>query len=475
MTLPTASDPSGSSGPARILVTEGQPDLLRAVTSALGESYVCEFVTDVGQVREQLATGRFQLALCGVAMAGASGLSLVEEIGRSHPDTAVVLVTGEDAPEVANQAFRFGVYGYLVAPFWPGQLRITVMNALRRRELEIAARAESENLAKQRQKIIDMAPMPIYVKDPSYRYILANLQADALAGLGEGELVGLDDAAFMPPDALARTRAVDRGILDDGEVYNVEETLTLDGVERVFRTVKFPLVDEDGHVTAVAGISADVTDHNEAIRLRDELAVAQLRAIDELWSSHQETVDCFAKAIRLHDSATGDHVNRMASIAALLGDRLQLDRSQVRLLRIAAPLHDVGKIVIGDRILRKPGPLTDDERREMQRHATVGHEILDGSQSELLRVAATIALTHHERYDGGGYPNGLAGEAIPLEGRITAVADVFDALLSDRCYRPAFAVGEAVEMIAAGRGTQFDPMVVDALLEHLDDVLSARV
>jgi len=460
--------------PARILVTDDQPEVLRAVTRTLGGPYVCEFVTDIDQVREKLAEDSFELALCGVTMAGAPGLALAEEIGRNHPDTAVVLVTAEDDPEVASQAFSFGVYGYLVEPFWPGQLLITVMNALRRRELEIAGRNHRDNLTEQRQKIIDMAPMPIYVKDATYRYTLANLQADALAGLGEGELVGKTDEAIMSPEALEATRIIDRKMFDDGTPYEAEEKLRICGVERVFKTVKFPLFDESGRVTSVCGISADITDENEALRLRDELTATQEQAIEELWRSHQETVDCFAKAIRLHDSSTGDHVNRMANVASLLGDRLQLDHGRVRLLRIAAPMHDVGKIAISDQILRKSAPLTADERKEMQRHTVIGHEILSGTDSELLHVAATIALTHHECFDGSGYPAGLSGYDIPLEGRIIAVADVFDALLSDRPYRPALPIAEAIEIVTAARGSQFDPVIVDILIDHLDEALSAR-
>jgi PAS domain S-box-containing protein len=471
---PPGPEGTARQGVARILVTEDQPEVLRSVVRALGEPYLCEFATNLEEVRQKLAGGDFQIALCGVRMPGAPGLELAEEVVRDHPDTAVVLVTAEDDPEVARQAFHFGVYGYLVEPFWPGQLLIAVMNALRRRELEIAGRAHSENLTEQRQKIIDMAPMPIYVKDRAYRYILANLQADALAGLEEGQLVGQSDEAIMAPDALEHTRALDRKMFEDGTAYEVEETLAIGGVERVFKTVKFPLFDAQGLVTSVCGISADITDQKEAIRLRDELTVAQQQAIDELWASHQETVDRFATAIKLHDSSTGDHVNRMANVASLLGDRLELDPERVRLLRIAAPMHDVGKIAITDRILRKPGALTADERTEMQRHTVIGHEILSGSKSALLRIAATISLTHHECFDGSGYPNGLVGEEIPIEGRIAAVADVFDALLGDRCYRPAFPVGEAVKMIEAGRGSQFDPDVVDVLLENLDEALALR-
>jgi len=459
---------------ARILVTETQPLVLESVVRALGEPYVCEFATDADAVREHLATGEFQLALCGVTTRGAAGLRFAEEIVRDYPDVAVVLVTGEDDPEIARQAFSIGVSSYVVEPFWPGQLLITVMSALRRRELELADRARGENLAQQRQKIIDMAPFPIVVKDRSYRYILANAAADAHAGLQAGELVGRNDEAVMPPAVLRRIRAADRKMFTDGVASESEERSVVDGVERVLKLIKFPLFGEDGRVVSVCGIAADVTTQHEAIRLRDALTASQDQAIEELWSSHEETVDRFGKAIKLHDSSTGDHVNRMASLVSLLGDRLELDPVDVQLLRIAAPMHDVGKIAIPDEILRKPGALTAAERKYMQRHTTIGNEILADSSSALLQVAATIALTHHECFDGSGYPHGLAGDAIPLEGRIVALADVFDALLSDRCYRPAFSAEEAVAMIEAGRGTQFDPVVVDVLLENLDEALSAR-
>jgi diguanylate cyclase (GGDEF)-like protein len=162
----------------------------------------------------------------------------------------------------------------------------------------------------------------------------------------------------------------------------------------------------------------------------------------------------------------------MSRYCALLARRLDLGDEQVELIRLAAGLHDVGKIAIPDRILLKPGALTDGERRVMERHADIGHRLLADSSSELLDVAATIALTHHERYDGTGYPHGLAAEAIPLEGRIASVADVFDAITSNRVYRPAMAFEQAVAVMREGRGTQFDPLVLDLFLGSLEDVRS---
>lgn len=447
------------------------------VDRSLGKRYRCEFAATVEQARRKLATATFHLALCDLEMFGDSGFDLAEEITEEHPDTAVVLITGEDDPELASRAFAFGgrgVHGYLVKPFWPGQLLITTMNALRRRQLEISERAYRLNLEERRQTIIDMAPMPIYVKDSAHRYVFSNAQADDLAGQERGRLLGKTDEAIMTPEALARTRAVDCRILAEGTTYEAEETLQIAGIERTFQTVKFPLLDEEGRATALCGISTDVTAQKEALRLRDELTAAQQQAIDELRLSRQETVERLTRAIEFHDSSTGEHVDRIARVASFLATGLGLDAERVHLLGVAAPMHDVGKIATSDEILRKPGPLTPAERAEMERHTTVGHDILADSRSRLLRVAATIALTHHERFDGGGYPRGLAGEEIPLEGRITAVADVFDALLSDRCYRPALSVGETMEIIEAGRGAQFDPRIVDLLVEGLDEVLVLR-
>jgi putative two-component system response regulator len=143
-------------------------------------------------------------------------------------------------------------------------------------------------------------------------------------------------------------------------------------------------------------------------------------------------------------------------------------------LRIASELHDVGKVAIPDRILLKPGKLTVAEFEVMKTHAEIGHRLLADSDTELLRLAATVALTHHERWDGGGYPHGIAGEEIPLEGRIAAVADVFDALTSDRIYRPAFPVGLAVDMMASERARQFEPRMLDAMRSAFDHIDAVR-
>jgi response regulator RpfG family c-di-GMP phosphodiesterase len=174
------------------------------------------------------------------------------------------------------------------------------------------------------------------------------------------------------------------------------------------------------------------------------------------------------------DEETGNHMRRMAHISQLIAQELGLDARFCDMLLLAAPMHDVGKVGIPDRILLKPGRLDPVERGIMQTHARIGHDLLKDSQSELLRMGAEIALTHHEQFNGAGYPNGLAGEAIPLSGRIVATADVFDALVNTRHYKQAWALGDALEFLRAERGRHFDPGCVTALLRRIEAVIDVQ-
>jgi HD-GYP domain-containing protein (c-di-GMP phosphodiesterase class II)/methylmalonyl-CoA mutase cobalamin-binding subunit len=191
-------------------------------------------------------------------------------------------------------------------------------------------------------------------------------------------------------------------------------------------------------------------------------------ALAELENAQAETVRRLAMAVEFRDEDTGEHIERIGRLSALLAEEVGMDKEFCARLRYAAPLHDVGKVAIPDAILLKPGPLTPEERAIVETHAEEGHRLVGGSSSSILDLAATIALSHQEKWDGTGYPRGLAGEEIPLEGRIVAVADVFDALTSDRVYRKAFSVEEAVRMMRAERGRHFDPVLLDAFMKIID-------
>jgi putative two-component system response regulator len=336
-----------------LLIVDDEPVLRRWARRVLeSQHYDCAEASDVPQAREMLAAERFTLALLDVNLPGGSGIELLAEIGREHPNTATLMITGQDDLGLATTAIDLGAYGYLVKPVRAGELLINVTNALHRQRREADLLRQVHKLESNREQ-------------------------------AEQEL-----RVALSPDAGAP---------------NAVQLLESDTVHRLVRLAEF------------------------------------------------------------RDVETGQHLVRMGRYCELIGLELGLDEVWCAQLRLASELHDVGKVAIPDRILLKPGRLTDTERGVMQTHPEIGHRILSDSDSELLRSAATIALTHHERWDGSGYPRGLSDDQIPTVGRIAAVADVFDALTSDRVYRPAFPVGMAVEMMESERGRHFEPTMLDAL------------
>ena len=334
--------------PARILIVDDDERILRLVRRLLERSgYDCTTATSGAAALDLLSREAFELMLCDLQMPGETGLDVIANVRTTYPDTAAIMVTGVDDEKLADHALELGAYGYIVKPFSSTDLAIQVLNALRRRQLEIAQR-------------------------------------------------------------------------------------------------------------------------NERLRLEQmvEERTAELRrAIENLKRSEEETARRLAAAVEARDHDTAEHIERVGDYSALIAARLGLASDHVELIRRASKLHDIGKIGVADKILLKPGPLTPLERARMQLHAQIGHDILAGSELDLLDLAATIAWTHHERFDGQGYPRRLQGRDIPLEGRIVAVVDVFDALTSDRPYRVALSQDEALALMNEGRGTQFDPIVLDALLE----------
>jgi putative two-component system response regulator len=204
------------------------------------------------------------------------------------------------------------------------------------------------------------------------------------------------------------------------------------------------------------------------------LAEEVRRATAEVYERERETIVRLARAAEFRDPETGAHIVRMANYSSLIAFRLGLPQSERELILQAAPMHDVGKLGTPDHILLKPGRLTAQEYDLMKRHPSIGYEILKDSVSPVLQMAAEIALSHHERFDGTGYPLGLARRKIPIVGRIVAVADVFDALTSERPYKQAWELARAVEYLRLGRGSHFDPDCVDAFLTGWKDVMAVR-
>lgn len=245
----------------------------------------------------------------------------------------------------------------------------------------------------------------------------------------------------------------------DDEIRGLE----LGAVDYITKPISPPIVQARVHAQLA------LYDQNRILDIKVREQTAQLH------ETRLAIIRRLGRAAEYKDNETGLHVIRMSHYAAIIGRAIGMDERNIDLLLNAAPMHDVGKIGIPDSILQKPGKLTPEEWEVMRTHAQIGADIIgDASGSELLEMARVVALTHHEKWDGSGYPNGLAGEQIPQVGRIVAIADVFDALTSVRPYKPAWSVERALELFRDSQGSHFDPDLVPVFFEAMPEILTIR-
>jgi len=256
----------------------------------------------------------------------------------------------------------------------------------------------------------------------------------------------------------------------------------LDQIEREHSETALLMVSGDpslAHVAGEHGASAYLVKPFSDNELRANVACAlgqverqrRLRSSGDHLEHETEMLERLSEVIAMRDLKTGIHTRSVGEHSAILARARGLDEAMVEKIRVAAPMHDIGKVAMPDAILMKPGPLTPAEHTFMQRHAQIGHDLLAGTGSPLLDLAAEIALTHHEHFDGNGYPRGLHGEQIPVVGRIVGIVDVFDALTSERPYHEAISPRDAGETMIAQRGARFDPSLLDLFTENFDSIL----
>lgn len=349
----------GAPASRRILVVDDDPAVQQALALILADAgYVVRDVASAREARHELEHGRVDLLLSDVSMPGETGLDLIRFALCEYPETATLLISALDDPGIAQVAMDYGAYGYLSKPVRRTAVLIGVMNALRRRDMEMREQSARESLERTVQE-----------RTSDLSQALERLEATARRG-------------------------------------------------RVLQA---------------------------------------------------ETIHRWALAAEFREPGISTHTKRMSLYCATLGRRLGM---QTEALELASVLHDIGKVAISDAILLKPGPLTAAERITIETHSRLGYDMLRGSSSSLLDLAATIAWSHHEKYDGSGYPCGLAGKEIPIESRIAAVADVFDALTCERVYRPAWSLERTVAWMRSQSARHFDPLVLDALIASMDEILA---
>jgi len=253
---------------------------------------------------------------------------------------------------------------------------------------------------------------------------------------------------------------------DEESIEKAYETGGVDYITKPFRA-KEVLSRVSTHLALI--------EHQHKLEALVRRRTAQLQELNqELVNTQREIIMTMGVIAENRSAETGNHIRRVAAYCEILGRAAGLDEKEVRTLCEASPMHDIGKLAIPDHILNKPAPLTPEEYETMKTHTTIGYKMLQNSKRPLLQSAAVIAREHHERWDGKGYPRGLKGEAIHIFGRITALADVFDALGSDRVYKKAWPLEKVLEHFKAERGGHFDPQLCDLFFQHIDEIVKIK-
>lgn len=414
---------------------------------------------------EQLQKKEFSLVLLDINMPGLDGYETADII-RTNPTTKnipIIFLSANANEESINKGFEHGGQDYVTKPFSQNELVHRVKTHV---ELFLAKKAlhhrakESHVLMEQYKAAIDVSS-PVSKTDTQGIITYVNEPFCKVSQYSKEELIGKSHRLIKHPNTPKKVfeemwecithKQVWKGTLEnrakDGSSYFVESTI-------------IPILNHEGEIVEYINVRTDITN--------------QIKAKDQIISAQKEILYTLGEMGEMRSNETGDHVNRVALYSELLARQYGMDIEDVEMLKMASPMHDIGKVAISDAILLKPGKLSDEEFVEMKKHAVIGYEIFKKSSHKMLQMAATISHQHHEKWDGSGYPGGLRGEEISVYGRITAVADVFDALSNDRIYKKAWPLDEVITHMKNESGKAFEPRLIEILLENIEAIIDIK-
>jgi len=410
------------------------------------------------------------LIITDINMPKMDGLTFASNIKKKDKNIPILVMSAYNDNQYLIKSIEIGVDGYILKPLQLDQLLLQVEKIVHdmksKKELKLYRR-----LLQEYKDAIDISSI-ISKTDSRGIITFVNDAFCKISGYRRDELIGKNHNLVRDPDMkkevfenLWRTIQSNRtwsGIIKnrrkDGTIYYVQSYIN-------------PIQNDHGEIVEYIGIRNDITE----LELYKQDIEQQLHlATKDIIDTQKEVVFTMGAIGETRSKETGLHVKRVAEYSYLLATLYGLSEDEAQLLRQASPMHDIGKVGIADSILNKPEKLTNDEFEIMKTHATLGYEMLKHSNKDILQSASIVAYEHHEKWDGNGYPRGLAGEDIHIFGRITAVADVFDALGHDRCYKKAWELDKIFELFKTESGKHFDPKLIDIFFKNIDKFLSVR-
>lgn len=464
-----------------ILVLDDEPYICEIVAEALSaDGYTITPFTDPEAAIDWVQEHEVDLVLTDLLMPTRSGVQVLLAVRAVHPDAIVVLMTAHPTVETAIKALTQGAYDFLIKPFKLDQLRATVHRGV---EHQKAVR-DNLNLKRQVDFLQATSSADFHADLDHYlQTVLTSLEVELDAD--RAVLFEIEPATRSIARVVTRTdRPLFTAELSDQLISELAarnqpglrmRRMIVDGPEhqRFEVRIVLPLIaagELQGviQVTILSRFGRITSGQLDVFRLLGNAAATALhshRLYQNLRRSYLQAIRALANAIEARDPYTSGHTDRVMILAEKVARHLNWNERQIEQLVVGCTLHDIGKIGVPDAVLNKSGKLDDLERDQMKKHTKVGLKIVSGI--DLLRPATAYILSHHERFDGRGYPEGLKGEEIPIEGRLLAVVDTFDAMVSDRPYRNGVSIDLAVAEIIAHTGSQFDPCIVDAFLAVL--------
>ena len=508
----------------KILIVDDEPDILQILEVALcAEGYEVSAATCGEEALEKIKSSHFELMITDLKMPGMNGVELINKAKELRPEMECIVLTGYASIENAVAVLRQNnAFDFIAKPIKNlDEFFITIQRALEKQKLWLenirllnelsSANEKLESRVTERTRELSLVNTrlekeilkrkntqdTLKASERRYRFLAENMQ-DVLwttdknlkityIGKSVKDLLGYEthEAMQKTPDELIDShslkyvkKAIAYGLNNDvKEITALEVKMIRKDGSPVWTEVIGSFIDgENGLDKGYMGVSRDITNRKKTekamIAAQSELEKRVRERTQELHDTRLQIIRRLGKAAEFKDEETGLHIIRMSRMCALLGHAMGLGQDECDLLLSASPMHDIGKIGIPDHILLKQGKLDKDEWILMKTHTTIGAELLSGNNSRLLVMAKEIALSHHEKYDGSGYPLGLAGEEIPLAGRLSAVCDVFDALISKRPYKAAWPVDRAMAEIKKEAGRHFDPHIAMAFEEILPQIIT---
>jgi len=444
-----------------ILVVDDEPRNIQVVSNVLKESVECRILYAMNgeQAIERVEKNSIDLILLDMMMPIMDGLQTCKKL-QSNPqyaDIPIIFLTAKNDEESLIAAFEAGAVDYISKPFLRRELlaRVVTQLKLRTAQKHLAEElSENKELLKQYRDIVDINSF-VTKTDLLGRITYANDKFCEISGYTREELLGESHKIIRHEDVSTALYEEMWSVIQSKQVWSgILKNRKKDGSSYYVDTIVSPIFDSKGEIIEYISLRTNIT---EIVELKNEIVADQ-----------KELLMTLGYVGESRSKETAYHVRRVAEYARILGKAYGLSDQEADSLWAVAPMHDIGKIGIPDAILNKPGKLESEEYEVMKGHAHIGWSFFKNSPRPLLQAAAIVAYEHHERWDGAGYPRGLRGEEIHIFGRITAIADVFDALGTKRVYKPAWTLDEVLDYLKQQREKQFDPHLVDLVLANIE-------